>query len=67
MRLVERSRLVAYWSLEIALMVFLSSVSHGQSVSPETPSSSDPDNGGSLVEIMVTAQKRSESIALLEG
>jgi iron complex outermembrane recepter protein len=62
MHLVERSRLVAYWSLEIALMVFLSSVSHGQSVSTDTPSSSDSDNGGSLAEIMVTAQKRSESI-----
>ena len=62
MHLVERSRLVALWSLEIALMVFLSSVSHGQSAPPGTPSSSDSDNGGSLVEIMVTAQKRSESI-----
>src|SRR6202789_558144 len=62
MHLVERLRLVAYWSLEIALMVFLSSVSHGQSAPPGTPSSSDSDNGGSLVEIMVTAQKRSESI-----
>jgi iron complex outermembrane recepter protein len=60
MRFVKRSYFVGHWSLKIGCMVFLSSVTHGQSVSTSAADSSD--NGGALAEIIVTAQKRSESI-----
>jgi iron complex outermembrane recepter protein len=60
MSFVKRSYFVGHWSLKIGCMVLLSSVTHGQSVS--TSAADSPDNGGAMAEIIVTAQKRSESI-----